>query len=309
MVVDLTAAGLVQGFSWAGARPLGRVGDRLDAVLVGAQRSPACSSSSAQGFFFYALWVDGAAARRAQPCRRAAAGGGGLMERFGASFLVAGVVTFLLGFFLQGVMPIITLRRVPVRSVEEIAARRPAGVRPARRGLPGGVRAQLRQARPAELRARPRTGPRHLHRRGVLALPLAVRAAGLERGPALRPGVAGERVPERDEPAAPLRHAAGRSRSDPRSRARHSNDWQMAHLYDPRSVAPYSVMPAYPWFFDERPAPDGARARRRRLPAVARQLGSSTAPIRRAAGHRGRQEGMRMRTANRLAARAWSCSS
>jgi cbb3-type cytochrome oxidase cytochrome c subunit len=29
-----------------------------------------------------------------------------------------------------------------------------------------------------------------------------------------------------------------------------SNDWHMAHLYDPRSVAPYSVMPSYPWFFD-----------------------------------------------------------
>jgi cbb3-type cytochrome oxidase cytochrome c subunit len=43
------------------------------------------------------------------------------MERFGASFLIAGVVTFLLGFFLQGAMPIITLRNLKIASVEEVA--------------------------------------------------------------------------------------------------------------------------------------------------------------------------------------------
>lgn len=29
-----------------------------------------------------------------------------------------------------------------------------------------------------------------------------------------------------------------------------SNDWHVAHFYDPRSVAPVSVMPRYTWFFD-----------------------------------------------------------
>ena len=29
-----------------------------------------------------------------------------------------------------------------------------------------------------------------------------------------------------------------------------SNDWHVAHFYDPRSVAPTSVMPRYTWFFD-----------------------------------------------------------
>ncbi|MEZ4660568.1 MAG: cbb3-type cytochrome c oxidase subunit II [Caldilineaceae bacterium] len=29
-----------------------------------------------------------------------------------------------------------------------------------------------------------------------------------------------------------------------------SNDWHVAHFYNPRSVAPTSVMPKYPWFFD-----------------------------------------------------------
>ena len=48
------------------------------------------------------------------------------MERFGASFLIAGVITFLLGFFLQGAMPVITLRKLPVASVEELARTVPA---------------------------------------------------------------------------------------------------------------------------------------------------------------------------------------
>jgi len=29
-----------------------------------------------------------------------------------------------------------------------------------------------------------------------------------------------------------------------------SNDWHAAHFYNPQSVAPLSVMPAYTWFFD-----------------------------------------------------------
>src|SRR5262245_18172097 len=43
------------------------------------------------------------------------------MERFGASFLIAGVVTFFLGFVLQGLLPVITLRKTPVATVEEVA--------------------------------------------------------------------------------------------------------------------------------------------------------------------------------------------
>lgn len=31
---------------------------------------------------------------------------------------------------------------------------------------------------------------------------------------------------------------------------RYSEDWQYAHLYDPRSVVPASTMPAFPWLFD-----------------------------------------------------------
>jgi cytochrome c oxidase cbb3-type subunit II len=31
----------------------------------------------------------------------------------------------------------------------------------------------------------------------------------------------------------------------------HTNDWQLSHLYDPRSTSPGSIMPGYSWFFEE----------------------------------------------------------
>ena len=36
----------------------------------------------------------------------------------------------------------------------------------------------------------------------------------------------------------------------------HSNDWHVAHFYNPRSVSPVSVMPSYPWFFDDNKEPN-----------------------------------------------------
>ncbi len=32
---------------------------------------------------------------------------------------------------------------------------------------------------------------------------------------------------------------------------RYSDDWHRAHLFNPRDVVPESVMPAYPWLFDD----------------------------------------------------------
>lgn len=35
-----------------------------------------------------------------------------------------------------------------------------------------------------------------------------------------------------------------------RSSGRRSNDWHVAHFWNPRDVSPTSVMPAYPWFYE-----------------------------------------------------------
>jgi cytochrome c oxidase cbb3-type subunit 2 len=33
---------------------------------------------------------------------------------------------------------------------------------------------------------------------------------------------------------------------------RYSDDWQRAHLYNPRDVVPESKMPSYPWLFEQK---------------------------------------------------------
>lgn len=49
-----------------------------------------------------------------------------------------------------------------------------------------------------------------------------------------------------------------------------TNDWHVAHLYDPRSTSPGSVMPAYTWYFHR-----GWRVERRIDPAAASREGLS----------------------------------
>ena len=41
-----------------------------------------------------------------------------------------------------------------------------------------------------------------------------------------------------------------------REAARRSNDWHVAHFYEPRWVVPTSVMPSYRWFFDDEGYPN-----------------------------------------------------
>jgi cytochrome c oxidase cbb3-type subunit II len=50
---------------------------------------------------------------------------------------------------------------------------------------------------------------------------------------------------------------------------RYSDEWQRAHLYNPRDVVPESIMPAYPWLFED--ALDGALTGKKM--SVLRQLG------------------------------------
>jgi cbb3-type cytochrome oxidase cytochrome c subunit len=185
------------------------------------------------------------------------------MERFGASFLIAGVVTFLLGFFLQGVMPVMTLRKVPVASIADVT----------REVTP--EQAELAEDYPAEFAAAFGAPSAESMRTAVVegkAIYIAeacwhchsqqVRPASNEN---LRYGPVSTAEEYQNDMNLP--HLFGTRRVGPdliREAGKHSSDWQMAHLYDPRSVSPYSVMPSYPWFFD-----DQRRPTRRALALVA----------------------------------------
>lgn len=41
-----------------------------------------------------------------------------------------------------------------------------------------------------------------------------------------------------------------------RESGRHTNDWHAAHFYEPKNVAPSTVMPSYRWFYDKSGQPN-----------------------------------------------------
>ena len=177
------------------------------------------------------------------------------MERFGASFLIAGVLTFLLGFFLQGVMPVLTLRSLPVTTVEEIAQFIPPEFPQLAADYPQEFQRYFGEVSPASYARALRIGRDnyiaeacwHCHSQFVRP----VSKEDLRFGPV---SDAGEYQNMMNLP-----HLFGTRRVGPdliRLSGKYSNDWHAAHLYRPRDVVPYSVMPEYPWFFDEHRRPN-----------------------------------------------------
>ena len=171
------------------------------------------------------------------------------MERVGSAFLIAGVLTFLLGFFLQGVMPVLTLRGVPVATVEAVATPVPAAFGQLADDYPAEFRRDFGEPTPAsfvralELGKATYVAEACWHCHSQFVRPVA--KEDLRYGPVS--------TPEEYQNEMHLPHLFGTRRVGPdliRQADKHSNDWHMAHLWDPRSVAPYSVMPSYPWFFD-----------------------------------------------------------
>jgi cbb3-type cytochrome oxidase cytochrome c subunit len=171
------------------------------------------------------------------------------MERLGASFLIAGVLTFLLGFFLQGAMPVLTLRNVKIASTAEATRTVTPEFLQLAEDYPEEFARAFGEPTPAVFTKAVEQGKAlyiaeacwHCHSQFVRP----VSNESLRFGPVS--------TPEEYQNRMNLPHLFGTRRVGPdliRSAGRHSNDWHMAHLYDPRSVAPYSVMPSYPWFFD-----------------------------------------------------------
>ena len=54
----------------------------------------------------------------------------------------------------------------------------------------------------------------------------------------------------------------------------HTNDWHFAHLYNPKSTVPDSIMPVYTWYFDETTDPPTPKADAIHLVAYLQNLGA-----------------------------------
>ncbi|MCJ8284208.1 MULTISPECIES: cytochrome-c oxidase, cbb3-type subunit II [unclassified Halomonas] len=66
---------------------------------------------------------------------------------------------------------------------------------------------------------------------------------------------------------------------------RYSDDWHRAHLYNPRDVVPESVMPAYPWLFENTLDGEDTPAKMRTLqklgvPYTDEQIANATSEVR-----------------------------
>ena len=178
------------------------------------------------------------------------------MERFSGVFIVAGLLFFAFAFAAMAVVPYMHFVTLPIQTAEELVAapgttiledfqdlalRYPAEFRTA---FPGGPSAAecaraLREGRDVYVSE----GCWHCHSQFV-------RPVSNED---VRWGKISAPAEYHNELQLPQLFGTRRVGPDlTRQAGVHSNDWHVAHFHDPRSVSPTSVMPRFPWFFDER---------------------------------------------------------
>ncbi len=177
------------------------------------------------------------------------------MERVPTIALIAGISTFLLGFILMGVLPWLGQSKIPMKSVEEIARDIPADFYQLAEDYPEEFRRAYGQPDARSFAKALRLGREvyiaeacwHCHSQFVRP----VSNEDLRFGPV---STVEEYTNEMNLP-----HLFGTRRVGPdliRESGKRSNDWHAAHFYEPRFVAPYSVMPSYRWFFDAQDRPN-----------------------------------------------------
>lgn len=187
------------------------------------------------------------------------------MERFSFIFLVAGLGFFILAFVVSGWIPMLPVQDLEVRTVEQLAAK------------PPGTFVELGEQYPeAYARAFPdmsseeafgealKTGHKiyigeacwHCHSQQI-------RPWGGDEARYGRRSFPEEYNNELNMP--PL---WGTRRIGPdliRRGGKQSNDWHVAHFFNPPDVNPVSVMPSYPWFYED----DGLTPNKKGLSIIA----------------------------------------
>jgi hypothetical protein len=192
------------------------------------------------------------------------------MERFSGIFLVAGVAFFAFAFAAMGVIPYLHFVELEIKTVEELASDPASTVmedfqdlsrrytEAFARAFPGGPTAEacalaLDEGRDAYIAE----GCWHCHSQFV-------RPVSNED---LRWGRISAPAEYHNELQLPPMFGTRRVGPDlTREAGVHSNDWHAAHFWNPRDVSPTSVMPPFPWFFDD--GPGGPALNRRGLSMI-----------------------------------------
>ena len=173
------------------------------------------------------------------------------LERFSFIFLVAGLMFFAVAFAIAGWIPMLTLQDMEVRTVEQLAAQPPLDFIEMREQYPKAFKkafgdVALEDAFEQALRLGHRTYVAeacwHCHSQQI-------RPWGNDEA---RFGAVS--YPEEYHNELNMPPLWGTRRIGPdliRRGGKQSNDWHVAHFYHPRDVNPLSVMPDYPWFYEE----------------------------------------------------------
>jgi len=173
------------------------------------------------------------------------------LERFSFVFLVAGLLFFAFAFAVSGWLPMIPVKDLEVRTVEQMAAEPPFEFVELREQYPEAFLKAFGEQSDSEAFAEAlRVGHKtyvgeacwHCHSQQI-------RPWGNDEARYGRKSYPEEYHNELNMP--PL---WGTRRIGPdliRRGGRQSNDWHVAHFYNPPDVNPVSVMPAYPWFYED----------------------------------------------------------
>ncbi len=173
------------------------------------------------------------------------------MERFNFVFLVAGLGFFALAFAVSAWIPMLPVQHLEVRTVEQLASVQPLEFLELKDDYPEAYAAAFGGMSDEEAFAEAlRTGHKtyiaeacwHCHSQQV-------RPWGGDEARYGRRSFPEEYHNELNKP--PL---WGTRRIGPdliRRGGKMSNDWHVAHFYHPPDLVPASVMPSYPWFYED----------------------------------------------------------
>jgi hypothetical protein len=187
------------------------------------------------------------------------------LERFSFIFLVAGLLFFALAFAVSGWIPMLPVQDLEVRTVEQLAAQPPLEFFELAEQYPEAYEAAFPGMETSEAFAEAlRTGHKiyigeacwHCHSQQI-------RPWG---GDEARYGQ--KSFPEEYHNELNMPPLWGTRRIGPdliRRGGRQSNDWHVAHFYNPPDVNPVSVMPSYPWFYED----DGLTPNKKGLSIIA----------------------------------------
>jgi len=173
------------------------------------------------------------------------------LERFSFVFLVAGIFFFALAFVASGWIPMLPVQHLEIRTVEELAAQQPwefselkTQYSEAYEKAFGGMSDEEAFAEALRVGHKTYIAEACWHCHSQQIRPWGGDEARYGR----------RSFPEEYHNKLNMPPLWGTRRIGPdliRRGGRHSNDWHVAHFFHPPDVNPVSVMPSYPWFYEE----------------------------------------------------------